>query len=112
MLAYLTNFHRGQINYLLSCQIIRLCQEKVNQLQKQLVTASLANQNEKKQQVTTLIKQLDSLSPLKIMSRGYTYVTSDEKVVNHANQLTVGQNVHLHFDDGEVQAEIKKVKEH
>ena len=87
-------------------------EQLVNQLQKQLVTASLANQNEKKQQVTTLIKQLDSLSPLKIMSRGYTYVTSDEKVVNHANQLTVGQNVHLHFDDGEVQAEIKKVKEH
>lgn len=87
-------------------------EQLVNQLQKQLVTASLANQNEKKQQVTTLIKQLDSLSPLKIMSRGYTYVTSDEKIVNHASQLTVGQNVHLHFDDGEVQAEIKKVKEH
>ena len=87
-------------------------EQLVNKLQKQLVTASLANQNEKKQQVTTLIKQLDSLSPLKIMSRGYTYVTSDEKVVNHASQLTVGQNVHLHFDDGEVQAEIKKVKEH
>ena len=87
-------------------------EQLVNQLQKQLVTASLANQNEKKQQVTTLIKQLYSLSPLKIMSRGYTYVTSDEKIVNHASQLTVGQNVHLHFDDGEVQAEIKKVKEH
>lgn len=87
-------------------------EQLVDQLKKQLVTASLASQNEKKQQVTTLIKQLDSLSPLKIMSRGYTYVTSDEKVVNHASQLTVGQNVHLHFDDGEVQAEIKKVKEH
>ena len=88
-------------------------EQLVDRLKKQLVTASLASQNEKKQQVTTLIKQLDSLSPLKIMSRGYTYVTSVyEKVVNHASQLTVGQNVHLHFDDGEVQAEIKKVKEH
>ncbi|GGI63756.1 exodeoxyribonuclease VII large subunit [Limosilactobacillus caviae] len=84
----------------------------VAQLQKQLVSATVANQNERKQQVTSLIKQLDSLSPLKIMSRGYTYVTSDEKVVNHAQQLTVGQNVQLHFDDGDVQAEIKKIKEH
>ncbi|MBB1070264.1 exodeoxyribonuclease VII large subunit [Limosilactobacillus sp. RRLNB_1_1] len=84
----------------------------VGQLQKQLVSATVANQNEKKQQVASLIKQLDSLSPLKIMSRGYTYVTSDEKVVNHAQQLTVGQNVQLHFDDGDVQAEIKKIKEH
>lgn len=84
----------------------------VAQLQKQLVSAMVANQNERKQQVTSLIKQLDSLSPLKIMSRGYTYVTSDEKVVNHAQQLTVGQNVQLHFDDGDVQAEIKKIKEH
>ncbi len=84
----------------------------VGQLQKQLVSATVANHNEKKQQVASLIKQLDSLSPLKIMSRGYTYVTSDEKVVNHAQQLTVGQNVQLHFDDGDVQAEIKKIKEH
>ncbi|MBB1080156.1 exodeoxyribonuclease VII large subunit [Limosilactobacillus sp. STM2_1] len=84
----------------------------VNQLKKQLVTSALANQNDKQQQVTSLIKQLDSLSPLKIMSRGYTYVTSKGKVVNHAKQLAVGQQVQLHFDDGEVQAEIKKVKEH
>lgn len=90
---------------------VQQAEQLVQQLKKSLVKAALANQNEKQQAVTTLIKQLDSLSPLKIMSRGYTYVTSDEQVVNHAAQLTVGQQVQLHFDDGQVQAEIKQVKE-
>lgn len=86
--------------------------QTVKQLEKQLIMSAAANQNDKHQQVMSLTKQLDSLSPLKIMSRGYTYVTSEEKVVNHAKQLAVGQQVQLHFDDGEVQAEIKSVKEH
>ena len=86
--------------------------QTVKQLEKQLIMSAAANQNDRHQQVMSLIKQLDSLSPLKIMSRGYTYVTSEEKVVNHAKQLAVGQQVQLHFDDGEVQAEIKSVKEH
>jgi exodeoxyribonuclease VII large subunit len=92
----------------------RIQQEKqlVNQLNKQLVSNATSYQKEKTQTVASLIKQLDSLSPLKIMSRGYTYVTSDDKVVNHAKQLTAGQTIQLHFDDGEAQAEIKKIKEH
>lgn len=83
----------------------------IAQLEKQLINAAVTNQTERRQQLTSLIKQLDSLSPLKIMSRGYTYVTSNEKVINHAKQLTTGQTILLHFDDGEAQAEIKKIKE-
>lgn len=84
----------------------------ITQLQKQLITGMTAYQKEREQTVSSLIRQLDSLSPLKIMSRGYTYVTSDEKVINHSKQLDVGQSVQLHFDDGDAEAEIKKVKEH
>lgn len=92
----------------------RIQQEKqlISQLEKQLITNTVTYKKAKEQTVAGLINQLDSLSPLKIMSRGYTYVTSDDKVVNHAKQLVTGQQVQLHFDDGDVQAEIKKIKEH
>lgn len=91
---------------------IKQDKQLVDQLHKQLTTSMTAYQKEREQTVASLVKQLDSLSPLKIMSRGYTYVTSDEKVINHANQLKAGQTVQLHFDDGDAQAEIKNIKEH
>lgn len=57
----------------------------------------------------TLVKQLDSLSPLKIMTRGYSYVTHDDKVVSGVKQLHTNENVELHFADGTAEAEIREI---
>lgn len=83
----------------------------VNQLSRQLKTDAAADLQRRQERVTGLIRQLDALSPLKIMSRGYTYVTKNQRVVNHASQLAVGQAVQLHFSDGQALAEITKIKE-
>ena len=83
----------------------------VDQLAKQLRTNALADYQRRQEKLTSLVRQLDSLSPLKIMGRGYTYVTKDQRVVNHAGQLAVGQSVQLHFKDGQAIAKITKIKE-
>ncbi len=83
----------------------------VQQLNKQLRTNVINNYHHQQEQFQSLVHQLDSLSPLKIMSRGYTYVTRKERVVSHTKQLTVGQEVHLHFADGQAAAKITKIKE-
>lgn len=83
----------------------------VDQLAKQLRTNALADYQRRQEKLTSLVRQLDSLSPLKIMGRGYTYVTKDQRVVNHASQLAVGQSVQLHFKDGQAMAKITKIKE-
>ena len=83
----------------------------VDQLAKQLRTNALADYQRRQEKLTSLVRQLDSLSPLKIMGRGYTYVTKDQRVVNHAGQLAVGQSVQLHFKDGQAMAKITKIKE-
>ena len=85
--------------------------DTVNQLSDRLLTNMKNEQNQRQQQVNSLIQQLDSLSPLKIMGRGYTYVTYRQSVVNSVKELKDGQQVTLHFNDGKATAKITGTKE-
>ncbi|HVK61148.1 MAG TPA: exodeoxyribonuclease VII large subunit, partial [Bdellovibrionales bacterium] len=53
---------------------------------------------------------LDSLSPLKVLDRGYSMVTVGAHVVSDATELKVGQSVEIRLGKGSVEAEVKKVK--
>lgn len=86
-------------------------QEVLNQLQNRLLSSAKNDQRQRRQQLTSLIQQLDSLSPLKIMDRGYTYVTYQNSVVNSVKELKAGQQVSLHFNDGKATARIIGTKE-
>ena len=83
----------------------------VQQLAARLQTAAQSKTQQTAQQLRALTKQLHSLDPLKIMERGYTYVTRNGKVVNQAAQLNTGEPLLLHFADGEVTVTITDIKE-
>ncbi|HJF47949.1 MAG TPA: exodeoxyribonuclease VII large subunit [Limosilactobacillus oris] len=83
----------------------------VQQLAARLQTAAQSKTQQTAQQLQALTKQLHSLDPLKIMERGYTYVTRNGKVVNQAAQLNTGEPLLLHFADGEVTVTITDIKE-
>ncbi|MBF7137428.1 exodeoxyribonuclease VII large subunit [Pediococcus pentosaceus] len=59
--------------------------------------------------LNSLIGSLDTLSPLKIMSRGYTYVTRDTKVVKSIEDLSIDDKIQLNFSDGSANAVIKTI---
>ena len=90
---------------------IERAQETVTQLQNRLLSSAKNSQQQRHQQVTSLIQQLDSLSPLKIMGREYSYVTYRNSVVNTVKELKSGQQVSLHFNDGKATAKIIGTKE-
>ena len=50
--------------------------------------------------------RLDALSPLKVMSRGYSIVTKDEKVVISSKKLKKGDRITVVFADGEKNCEV------
>lgn len=50
--------------------------------------------------------RLDSLSPLKVLSRGYSLVYKDEKLLSSAEKLSKGDRIRLHFGSGGAEAEI------
>ena len=50
--------------------------------------------------------RLDALSPLKVMARGYSIVTKDEKVVASSKALKKGDRITVGFSDGERKCEV------
>ena len=56
--------------------------------------------------------KLDALSPLKVLTRGYAMVQSENgQVVRSVNQVTTGENIHIRVSDGSVAATISSVEE-
>ena len=49
---------------------------------------------------------LEALSPFKVLSRGYSIVTHDDKAVTSASALSVGDSVTIKFSDSEAKARI------
>ena len=56
---------------------------------------------------SNLISKLDSLSPLKTLTRGYSIVQKDDKIIKSKSDLKDGDNVQIILKDGNVSATIK-----
>ena len=61
---------------------------------------------ENKAYMVEWITKLDALSPLKTLTRGYSIVSCEGKIVNSADDLKEGDKIGLTFADGEKQARI------
>jgi len=53
------------------------------------------------------VEKLDLVSPLKILSKGYSIVYKDETIIKSVNDLHSGDEVHIKFKDGDHTAVIK-----
>lgn len=56
-----------------------------------------------------LVSKLDALSPLKILSRGFSVVKSDGNIVSSVNQLNVNGSIELCLSDGTVNATVTQI---
>lgn len=59
---------------------------------------------------SVLCATLDSLSPTKVLTRGYSITKKNEKIVVSVNDLLLGDNVEIEYVDGKVVAKIIEVK--
>lgn len=64
-------------------------------------------QKDNKTKYVGLVTKLDTLSPLKTLTRGYTLTEKDNKIVKSASELKQGDEVKLRFFDGEKTAIIE-----
>ncbi|MBQ9781276.1 MAG: exodeoxyribonuclease VII large subunit [Clostridia bacterium] len=63
-----------------------------------------------RQTLTRLTAQLEALSPLAVLSRGYTLTQNEQgSVVTSANALSAGDALTIRFADGAAHATVKKV---
>lgn len=65
--------------------------------------------SEKEGQFKSRISALNALSPLAVLSRGYSVVKNEEGVINSAKNLKEYENIEILLSDGNARAEVKEV---
>lgn len=84
----------------------------LHQLQRSLISAQNQNLSVITRDFIANAAKLDALSPLKVLSRGYAIVkTEDERVIRASKQLAPNDSVEIVFSDGTVTANVTKVEE-
>ena len=53
-----------------------------------------------------LVSKLDALSPLKTLTRGYSLIEKDGKLVKSTKELETGDKIQIRLTDGKKEAQI------
>lgn len=62
--------------------------------------------NEQYNCFSLICAKLDSLNPLRVLSRGYSIATKDGKIVKTVGQVSTGDKITLKFSDGQKECEV------
>ncbi|MGZ3692551.1 MAG: exodeoxyribonuclease VII large subunit, partial [Pseudobdellovibrio sp.] len=81
--------------------------EKFNLRTSQNILSRLA---QLKLTIQSSMGMLDSLSPLKVVDRGYSIATHNKKVIKSISEVKAGEVIELKVADGEIEAEVKSIK--
>ena len=66
----------------------------------------------RKHRLAILMERLDGMSPLRKLSQGYAFLTSDEgKTLRSVKQVKKGEKIRVSLADGEVQAKVTEIEE-
>lgn len=87
---------------------LKLMESELENLIKRAESAVIRNTERAELQLTEKIGRLESLSPLKVLSRGYSLVYKDDMLVRSSDDIVVGDTVKIVFNNGMAEAEVKK----
>ena len=79
---------------------------EIDRLSKRIEMAVQKRVKERKMEFSNKLVKLDSLSPLKTLSRGYCITEYDDKIVTKAEDLQKDMEIDLKFQDGKVKAKV------
>ena len=76
------------------------------------LTSAIGTVKEKKvASFSVLAAKLDALSPLSVLTRGYSFVSdTDGQVLKGVGGLKLGQSVNISFSDGEAKCKVEEIK--
>lgn len=79
---------------------------KIDKYMKSIENNSIKKLKDCKLEAAKIITRLDTLSPLKTLTRGYCLTESEGKVITKAEDLKSGMEVDLRFQDGNAKAKV------
>ena len=80
--------------------------QKIDGYVKQLINSVNIKQKEEKTKYVELISKLDALSPLKTLTRGYSIIEKEDKIVKSVKNLKTGDKINLKLVDGKKEAQV------
>ena len=98
----------------ISSTVLKEPTRKINELYiqidnytKQLENLITTKYEKEKTKYAELVAKLDAYSPLKTLSRGYSIVEKDKKIIKNIKELNTGDKIQIQLTDGKCQAEVK-----
>jgi len=85
-------------------------EERRSQLTARLDAAMSAQLRAREQEFAQRIAQLDCLSPLKVMLRGYALVYKDDEILSSVQNVRQDDILKIRLADGEITAAVKEVR--
>ena len=81
-------------------------------MKNQLISAQNQQITKKNQRYIALISKLDAMSPLKVLTRGYSMAQTDGGgVIRSIQQVELGQRIRISFSDGNLSATVMEKQE-
>lgn len=105
------NYLKEQIAFALNNRVEILARE-IDQLQTEFLHSIQINVDSASSELSSLAGNLDALSPLKVLGRGYsiTQKLPKKQIVKDSKKLKKGDEVLISFDKGEAKCTVKETK--
>ena len=93
-------------------QYIKLRRNTLDNYSRRITASQLQNISRKKQNYISLTAKLDAMSPLKVLTRGYSVATAnDNTLIKSVKNVCPGDRIRLTVSDGEIGATVADIKE-
>ncbi|MBQ4104451.1 MAG: exodeoxyribonuclease VII large subunit [Clostridia bacterium] len=102
----LENFEK-QITILSPTNKIINSRQELSNLYEKVVNSITSKLNDEKTKISLLSSKLNALSPLEVLSRGYSISYKNEMPIKSVGDVKTGDNIKIRVTDGEFFAEVK-----
>jgi len=89
---------------------LNMARREVSHRTKDLYTAMLKKMDRSRHKLESRMAVLDSISPLKVLDRGYAIVTQGEQVIRSAADVNANKPLGIRFGKGSVEVKITDLK--
>lgn len=110
------DFEKQELDNLVSSKVllspdefINIRKNELDVLSADMIKVFKAILSENQREFAALSAKLDALSPLSVLSRGYSIVQNKNKVIKSAEELNIGQNIMVKLSDGKAECEVKAI---
>lgn len=110
------DFEKQELDNLASSKVLLSPEEFINirkneldMLSADMTKAFKAILSENQREFAAFSVKLDALSPLAVLSRGYSIVQNKNKVIKSTKELNIGENITIKLSDGKAECEVKAI---